>query len=204
MEKIRRNQCNFVLTLVLLLFVSLMLMACASSSKEDKVKQESISVERKIVESKVTEEETVETTPVPTPEPTAEPTPEPITYDGIDMESTLSGKEWIGTFIGVVDKPTFVVFNDDTNKKVIVEKGGTVEFAEGDTLAFFSPDGYSPMMAEGKSVEMLFCWNGNYAEVMFNQESPITKQLVSVQYMNNKTNKINKLGCYIEPPQDEN
>ena len=36
------------------------------------------------------------------------------------MESTLPGVEWIKTFDGVIEEPKMVIFNDETNKKVIV------------------------------------------------------------------------------------
>ncbi len=86
-------------------------------------------------------EEAEPTAPVETKEaePTAEPTPEPVTYEGIDMESTLPGVEWIKTFDGVIEEPKMVIFNDETNKKVIVENGQKVEFSEGDNLLIYTP-----------------------------------------------------------------
>lgn len=67
---------------------------------------------------------------------------EAISYDGIDMESTLPGVEWIETtFPEVIDTPKLVVFNDETNKKIIVENGQEVEFERNDQLAIYSPDG---------------------------------------------------------------
>ena len=75
-------------------------------------------------------------------EPTAEPTPEDTKYAGIDMESTLPGLEWIATFDNIaVDEPIIVVYNDETNKKVIVQEGDEVEFSKSsDILAFYTPD----------------------------------------------------------------
>ena len=60
-------------------------------------------------------------------------------YEGIDMESTLPGAEWIATFNGIITEPKFVIFNDDTNKKVIVENGQEVEFDDTDVFAIFFP-----------------------------------------------------------------
>ena len=60
-------------------------------------------------------------------------------YEGIDMESTLPGVEWIETFKGIITEPKFVIFNDETNKKVIVENGQEVEFCDTDTLGLFVP-----------------------------------------------------------------
>lgn len=62
-----------------------------------------------------------------------------VVYEGIDMNSTLPGSEWLETFNGVIEEPKFVVFNDTTNKKVIVEEGQKVEFESTDTLAIYSP-----------------------------------------------------------------
>lgn len=85
-------------------------------------------------------EETAEAAePEPTAEPTPEPTPEAVVYEGIDMQSTLPGEEWIKTFNGIINEPKLVVFNDETNKKVIVENGEKVEFSKTDTLAIYGP-----------------------------------------------------------------
>lgn len=86
-----------------------------------------------------------EVTPAPaevTPEPTAEPTENP--YPGIDMNSELSGKEWIKTFKGVIDEPKVVVFNDETGRKQIIEPEEVVLIThESDTLAVHLPEGYA-------------------------------------------------------------
>lgn len=61
-------------------------------------------------------------------------------YAGIDMESTLSGVDWIKTFDGIITEPKLVVFNDATNKKIILEEFQEVEFADDDTLAVYIPE----------------------------------------------------------------
>ena len=68
-----------------------------------------------------------------------EETSERVVYEGIDMESTLPGLEWIATFDGIITEPKFVIFNDKTNKKVIVENGQEVEFCDTDVFAVFLP-----------------------------------------------------------------
>ena len=69
---------------------------------------------------------------------------EPVVYEGIDMESTLPGVEWIETsFPGIIDTPKLVVFNDATNRKTIIEDGQTVVFHKDDVLAIYSPEGMS-------------------------------------------------------------
>lgn len=137
---------------VLLVFTMLMetiLTACGSSqavaptsetetTEVENVKEE-VTEPAESAEPKVAEE-VVET------EPTAEPTPEPEVEDskylGIDMESTLPGLEWIATFDEIdVDEPIIVVYNDETNKKIIVNEGDEVEFSKSsDTIAFYTPN----------------------------------------------------------------
>lgn len=56
------------------------------------------------------------------------------------MESTLSGVDWIKTFDGIITEPKLVVFNDATNKKIILEEFQEVEFADDDTLAVYIPE----------------------------------------------------------------
>lgn len=92
----------------------------------------------------------INVTPAPeeaTPEPTEKPT---VVYEGIDMDSTLSGQEWLETFIGVIDEPKIVVFNDNTGKKVIVEQEGEVSFnPDEDAMAIFLPAGY----VDGRAIQ---------------------------------------------------
>lgn len=93
--------------------------------------------------AEVTEKaQTVEQTEkVAASEPTEEPTPEPVVYEGIDMESTLSGLEWMTTFDGIINEPKLVILNDETNKKVIVENGQKIDFSDTDILATYAPYG---------------------------------------------------------------
>ena len=63
-------------------------------------------------------------------------------YEGIDMESTLPGREWVQTtFPGVIDTPKIVIYNDTTNRKTIVEEGEVVVYNESDTFAIYLPEG---------------------------------------------------------------
>lgn len=62
-------------------------------------------------------------------------------YAQIDMESNLPGVEWIQTFDGVIEEPKLIVFNDSTNKKIILEDFEEVEFYDDDTLAVYIPKG---------------------------------------------------------------
>ena len=122
-----------------------MLLTACGSSKEVASASEAETTGAENVKEEVTEpaesaepevtEEVVET------EPTAEPTPETVVYEGIDMESTLPGEEWIATFDGIITEPKLVVFNDETNKKVIVENGQEVDFESTDKLSIYVPKG---------------------------------------------------------------
>ena len=85
--------------------------------------------------TEMAEEAIAESTEEPTPEPT------PVVYEGIDMESTLPGDEWLLSFLGIIDEPKFVVFNNETNKKVIIENGCSVTWEDGDVLALYTPEG---------------------------------------------------------------
>lgn len=93
--------------------------------------------------AEVTEKaQTVEQTEkVAVSEPTEEPTPEPVVYEGIDMESTLPGADWLDTFDGIINEPKLVIFNDETNRKVIVENGQKIDFSDTDALVVYIPKG---------------------------------------------------------------
>ncbi len=93
--------------------------------------------------AEVTEKaQTVEQTEkVAVSEPTEEPTPEPVVYEGIDMESTLPGADWLDTFDGIINEPKLVIFNDETNRKVIVENGQKIDFSDTDALVIYIPKG---------------------------------------------------------------
>lgn len=137
MKKIIKR--NILSVLVVFVMLATLLTACSSrettetSAKEETTKTE---VTEKTTEAEQTEE-------AATPEPTEEAAPEPETedskYPGIDMESTLPGKEWVETFAGVIEEPLLVVFNDETNKKAIIEDGEKVKYEEGDTFGVFVP-----------------------------------------------------------------
>lgn len=134
---IKRNILSVLAVLVMLM--ATLLTACSNQSATAPAKEEATEVKEDTAEVEQVKEEVAE--PDPTAEPTPEPTPEPEVskYEGIDMESTLPGIEWLDTFDGIINEPKLVVFNDDTNKKVIVENGDTVEFSLTDTMATYVP-----------------------------------------------------------------
>ena len=120
------------------MLMATLLTACSNQSAAAPAKEEATEVKEDTAEVEQVKEVAE---PEPTVEPTPEPTPEPEVskYEGIDMESTLPGIEWLDTFDGIINEPKLVVFNDDTNKKVIVENGDTVEFSLTDTMATYVP-----------------------------------------------------------------
>lgn len=79
-----------------------------------------------------------------------------VVYEGIDMDSTLPGLEWIETFNGVIEEPKLVIFNDDTNKKIILENDQKIDFSEGDNLLIYAPIGKSAYLREGQSDSSIF------------------------------------------------
>ena len=136
-KTIKRKNILSVLVVLIMLMATL-LTACSNQSAAAPAKEEATEVKEDTAEVEQVKE-------VAEPEPTAEPTPEPTSepevskYEGIDMESTLPGIEWLDTFDGIINEPKLVVFNDDTNKKVIVENGDTIEFSSTDTMATYVP-----------------------------------------------------------------
>lgn len=133
---IKRNILSVLAVLVMLM--ATLLTACSASKTDAAPASEETSAAEADKEAEQVKEEAAE--PEPTAEPTPEPTPEAVVYEGIDMESTLPGEEWIKTFDGIIDEPKLVVFNDDTNKKVIVENGQEVEFSRTDKLYVYVPN----------------------------------------------------------------
>ena len=131
---------KLTLLAVLVMLMATLLTACGSQAAAPSTEAETTKVET----AKAEETEPAapaEVEKVAEAEPTAEPTPEPVVYEGIDMESTLPGAEWMDTFDGIINEPKIVVFNDETNKKIIVENGQKVEFTDTDTLSIYMPKG---------------------------------------------------------------
>ena len=125
---------------VTIMLMAALLTACSSGQVTE------IPAKEETTKAEVTEETNeAEQEEVATPEPTEEPTPESEAedskYPGIDMESTLPGLEWLASLDEIVEEPLIVVYNDETNKKVIVNEGDEVEFSRSsDVLALYSPN----------------------------------------------------------------
>lgn len=115
--------------------------------------KEEITEQGEVTESEMPEE-TVE------PEVTEEPAMEAVVYEGINMDSTLPGAEWVATFEGIIDEPKLVVFNDETNKKVILENEQEVDFSLTDKIAIYIPSGHKGGYVKNKG--LIFSANRNY------------------------------------------
>lgn len=131
---------------VLVMAMALLLTACGSSqatSNQEETTEPATSPETEVVEE-VAEPETETEVKEEVEKVVQENEEEPIEtdpYAEIDMESTLPGIEWMQTFDGIIEEPKLVVFNDSTNKKVILEELQEVEFCDDDTLAVYIPKG---------------------------------------------------------------
>ena len=148
---------TIVLLAVLVMLMATLLTACGSN----KAAAPSNDAETTKVETAQAEEteptETTEVEEVAEVEPTAEPTPEPVVYEGIDMESTLPGAEWLETFDGIIEEPKFIIFNDETNKKVILENGQEAEISSTDIFTMYYPVDKEIVEATTLKDNNLFC-----------------------------------------------
>ena len=126
---------KYFLTALLLLALVITLIACGKS--ENVTTNDSADIENEVTAESDVQTDSEETSS----NDIAVDTPS-VTYEGIDFNSTLPGREWIQTtFPGVIDEPKIVIFNDETNKKQIVEYGEMILFDEADTFAMYLPDG---------------------------------------------------------------
>lgn len=146
--KKRTENPGILVALTMSMMLTIFLSACGSDQAATSISEEEITEVVSDLEE-TTEPAEGESTEVTEPEESAEiesteetapeTESEQVVYEGIDMESTLPGAEWIATFNGIITEPKFVIFNDDTNKKVIVENGQEVEFDDTDVFAIFFP-----------------------------------------------------------------
>ncbi len=175
--------------LLAMLLMASMFTACSSAKGEEAIKQE---VQQTEV-NKENAEEVLQPTPEPTPELTTELTPEPtpeptldlhigpISYEEIDMESTLPGQEWMETFEGIIEEPKFVIFNDETNKKIIVENEQEAEFSNGDCLSVYTPNNIVVVLAKGDIIYGTSCCSSLCTQVMV--ESFAEKTIIEVSFL---------------------
>lgn len=112
---------SYILLVIMTFMFSLMLLGCDSETTTETAKSEPEAVvneDTPPVEEvvKVPEEATIiEETVV------EEPAEELYIPEGIDMESTLPGEEWVASFAGKVTEPVVVIYNDNTGRKEVVQ-----------------------------------------------------------------------------------
>ena len=126
---------KYFLTTLLLWALVITLIACGKS--ENVTTNDSADIENEVTSESDVQTDNEETSS----SDIAVDTPS-VTYEGIDFDSTLPGREWVQTtFPGVIEEPKIVIYNDETNKKQIVENGEMILFDEADTFAMYLPDG---------------------------------------------------------------
>lgn len=138
---------NKLLLLVMTLMISLMLVGCGSKATTETVKSEPEAVVKEeapkveeVVETKVPEEAAVEE---PIVEKTMVEEPADALYipEGIDMESTLPGEEWVASFVGNVAEPVVVIYNDNSGRKEVVQANSEVTInPDEDIIATYWPE----------------------------------------------------------------
>ena len=154
---------NKRIPLFVMLFVVSMfsLTACGSKEAVESVNEtETVAVEAAVVEeasAEVSETEVVHEVVAETVvEETAieESTEEIYIPEGIDMESTLSGEEWVASFVGKVAEPVVVVFNDNTGRKEVVQAGSEVIInPDEDRIALYWTEIGTAKMTAGISIK---------------------------------------------------
>lgn len=135
---------------------------------------------------------------------TQESIQEPISYEGIDMKSTLPGKEWMDTFwdAGIFKEPVFVVYNDETNKKLIVENGANAEFDKGDILAIFNPGTVMLGVCFGDNIDHMNGFDRGYNEIVFTEgDIPLPNQISVDYFTNDGTEKLGEITCTLVPTE---
>ena len=174
MKKKTRNQRNVVsMSVIMLMLAAGMLTACSNSKTEETTAvegteqveepaQDDATITEAAVEQDQENEDTaasenVDGSEAAENEGAEETETQSVVYEGIDMDSTLPGLEWIETFNGVIEEPKLVIFNDDTNKKIILENDQKIDFSEGDNLLLYMPPtGKEIYMQEGQNDYSIF------------------------------------------------
>ena len=148
MKRKTNKRKHLVLLLVLSMLIANILCACGSSNEvaATSTKEETTAVKEETQPEVAEAEEAApaeESEAVGETETEAEDieNPEPVEYEGIDLDSPLPTFEWAKeSFPGVIDEYKLVVYNDETNYRVIVEDGQTIKFHKDDKLLSYCPN----------------------------------------------------------------
>lgn len=189
----RKNLIIFIVAIITLLMATMFIGCSSTTAEKETTGTETVVVKEEA--SEIAEAKDVESkpTPEPTAKPAPKPTPKPIVYEGIDMESTLPGEEWLLTFEGIITEPKFVIFNDETNKKVIVEEKEKVILESGDVFAIYTPNEEVAIECVGIKIKESF--HKGYYECIFFDEEYFTKTTDFMAAFNNGK----QLSCTINP-----
>lgn len=116
--KKRTENPGILVALTMSMMLTIFLSACGSDQASTPISEEEITEVVSDLEE-TTEPAEGESTEVAEPEESAEiestketapeTESEQVVYEGIDMESTLPGAEWIATFNGIITEPKFVI-----------------------------------------------------------------------------------------------
>lgn len=189
----KKNLIIFIVAIITLLMATMFIGCSSTTAEKETTGTETVVVKEEA--SEIAEAKDVESkpTPEPTAKPAPKPTPKPIVYEGIDMESTLPGEEWLLTFEGIITEPKFVIFNDETNKKVIVEEKEKVILEVGDYFVVYNPNEESLLRSRGIKIKDLHGY-GYYDVILFDEEY-FTKTTDFMVELGDGT----KLSCTINP-----
>ena len=137
------------MSLIMLMLAAGMLTACSNGKTEEtKAMEEAAQDNAAITETETEQDRKNEDTAasenvgegeVEESQAAEETETQAVVYEGIDMDSTLPGVEWIETFNGIINEPKLEIFNDDTNKKVILENGQKTDISKLDTMIIYIP-----------------------------------------------------------------
>lgn len=81
-----------------------------------------------------------------------------------NLDSTLPGLEWIATLDNVISQPTAIIYNDKTNKKILVEDKDEFFLSDpDDVIAYYSPNADAYPLSNDWSFSRLFetSWVGS-------------------------------------------
>lgn len=141
MQKYFRKRCY---TLVIVFVISMFTFTACGSKEESEATKETVdvAVEETVVEAvDVESEETVSEEGTIVETTVEETTKELYIPEGIDMESTLPGEEWVASFIGNVNEPVVVIYNDNTGRKEVVQAESEVIInPDEDRIAAYWPE----------------------------------------------------------------
>lgn len=160
---------NYILLAITTFMVALLLVGCSSEATAETVKTEPEAVVNEdtptVEEIKVPEEATIVKETV-----VEEPAEELYIPEGIDMESTLPGEEWVASFVGNVAEPVVVVYNDDSGRKEVVQATKEITInPDEDTIAVYWPEEGMHTKYHAISITKSICFQ-NYEINIFDVE----------------------------------